>query len=63
MAMPRNARFRVIGTLLGVCTAIVFKAQVSAMAGGSFFLALVFLGGTGAIVGTLFDNRAGKSGH
>lgn len=60
MAMPRNGRFRVIGTLLGVITAFVFKAQVSAMAGNSFFLAVVFLGGTGAIVGTLFDNRLGK---
>jgi len=60
MAMPRNARFRVVGTLLGLCTALVFKDAVSAMAGDSFFLALVFLGGSGAIVGTLFDNRAGK---
>lgn len=60
MAMPRNARFRVVGTLLGVCTALVFKDTVSTLAGGSFFLALVFLGGTGAIVGTLFDNRSGR---
>ena len=60
MAMPRNGRFRVIGTLLGLCTAFVFKNTVSVLAGGSLLLALVFLGGTGAIVGTLFDHRAGK---
>jgi len=60
MAVSRNARFRVIGTLLGVVTALVFKDTVSAMAGNSLFLALVFLGGTGAIVGTLFDHRTGK---